>query len=268
MKNFHLTWLGCAGFSLRMEGYQILVDPYVSRNPRARPRQVFTPDTLVDHLGAFSHIFISHGHFDHLMDIPPLLSQCPKARVFCSHRVQKTLIRNGVDSEQIQTMTPNSPIVEAGPITARAHGGRHIRFDLGLLVSTLVRTGRQLGNCLPLFYRYPCGPVLNWQFTLGDKNILFAGSAGASENQLRALKKEDIHMFMVPLQGHSKICDIAARQVEILEPEQVIPHHMDDFYPPISQFVDISPFRLRVEKNCPRTRITVPHMNIPFQPWP
>jgi L-ascorbate metabolism protein UlaG (beta-lactamase superfamily) len=49
-------------------------------------------------------------------------------------------------------------------------------------------------------------------------------------------------LLVLPLQGHTHICQIAAHLVERLGPSAVIPHHHDDFYPPISQMVDIAPF--------------------------
>ena len=61
--------------------------------------------------------------------------------------------------------------------------------------------------------------------------------------------------------GHSRICEIAVRYVELLSPKLVIPHHWDDFFPPVSKTVDISPFVEWVEHSCPRTRVQVLDLN-------
>jgi len=69
---------------------------------------------------------------------------------------------------------------------------------------------------------------------------------------------------MLPLEGHSDICRIAANLVLGLKPRSVIVHHHDNFYPPVSRTVDISPFVEQVNRQCPDTRIIVPRVNIPF----
>lgn len=88
--------------------------------------------------------------------------------------------------------------------------------------------------------------MLSWRFTLvaeGDRVAQHFGSGGCTEKELDRLARlgsPDVLMF--PLQGHSHICRIATRVVERLQPRVVIPHHHDDFYPPISQAVDIGLF--------------------------
>jgi len=65
----------------------------------------------------------------------------------------------------------------------------------------------------------------------------------------------------VALQGHTHICDIALEYVRIIKPRLVIPHHQDDFYPPISTAVDIRPFVMKVCESCPGTEVRVLAMN-------
>jgi L-ascorbate metabolism protein UlaG (beta-lactamase superfamily) len=55
-----IKWLGAAGFQISTGQDVFLLDPYLSRNPRALPRQDLTPSDLT----AASRIFITHGHFD------------------------------------------------------------------------------------------------------------------------------------------------------------------------------------------------------------
>ena len=82
------------------------------------------------------------------------------------------------------------------------------------------------------------------------------GSAGCTEGELArlaVLSSPDVLLF--PLQGHSRVCRIAARIVERLKPRVVIPHHHDDFYPPISQAVDIAPFVRSVGELLPPVKV-------------
>jgi L-ascorbate metabolism protein UlaG (beta-lactamase superfamily) len=87
------------------------------------------------------------------------------------------------------------------------------------------------------------------------------GSAGSTPEELERLAADPLDLLLVPLQGHTHICDIAFEYVRILKPRLVIPNHQDDFYPPISTAVDVSPFVRKVRENCPGTEVRVLAMN-------
>lgn len=83
-----LRWLGVAGWELSFAGRSVLFDPYLSRMPYADADGGLDPalplrlDTdAVDHVaekelaGVPELILVSHGHFDHLADVPHLLSR-------------------------------------------------------------------------------------------------------------------------------------------------------------------------------------------------
>jgi len=251
-----IQWLGTAGFRIKFQDQVILLDPYLSRNKEARPVQ---PLEATNMDGA-SHIFISHGHFDHLMDVP-LIASRTKAVVYCSRKAADFLEKTGLNKDQIQGIDSDNWGRRFGSFHARSSFSRHVKFDKKLLFSTLGKINFKIPIYLPLFLEYPCGQVLSWRFSLGGKTILFFGSAGSSTDELERLGREPIDILLVPLQGHSDICDIAARYVKILHPKLVIPHHQDDFFPPISRLVDISSFVEQVKNESPGTRIKILKLN-------
>ncbi len=255
-----IQWLGTAGFKIKFQDQVILLDPYLSRNKEATPVQPLGPQDM----DGASHIFISHGHFDHLMDVP-LIASRTQAMVHCSSDTADFLEKKmGLGREQIQEISTDNQEHRFETFNARAHFSRHVKFDKKLLFSTLAKMNFKIPRYLPLFLKYPCGQVLSWQFSLGGKTILFFGSAGSSPDELARLEREPIDILLVPLQGHSDICDIAARYVKILHPKLVIPHHQDDFFPPISRQVDMNPFVERVKKESPGTRIKILKLNEPL----
>jgi len=248
--------MGTAGFRFESGGKGILVDPYLSRNSEARPVQSLAPEAL----GPVSHILISHGHFDHLMDVPAI-AQATSARVVCSPEAAETLVKRGLDRCRIQVVEKEGQGFKIGPFWARAFCSTHVRFDIQLLAETLARVGRRLFSIIPLATSYPCGQVLSWRIAAEGKTIHFFGSAGVTGRELSRLRAlGPIDLLLVPLQGHSRICRIGLDMVRRLRPAMVIPHHHDDFYPPLSQAVDIAPF-LKGMARMPEIRVLLPELN-------
>ncbi len=251
-----IQWLGTAGFRIESGESIFLLDPYLTRNKEAVPCQDLIPE---DFAGA-SHIFISHGHFDHIKDVPGI-ARITGAKVYCCPVAAKTLVAMGLDFGQIQIVRGNGWKTKAAGIQAKAFYSSHVRFDVRLLLTTLARVNIRFIGILPLFYDFPCGQVLSWQFLVEGQTIQFFGSAGSSVQELEEIGRRSIDILLLPLQGHSRICEIAARYVQQLSPKLVIPHHWDDFSPPISKTVDISSFLHWVEHACPKTRVEVLGLN-------
>ena len=59
----YFTWLGHGGWSLKTDQHAILVDPFVDESP--------TAPCKADELDA-DFILVSHGHFDHISDVPAI----------------------------------------------------------------------------------------------------------------------------------------------------------------------------------------------------
>ena len=251
-----LTWWGTAGFQVKTGAHVFLIDPYLSRNAAARPNQKLVPSDL----SAADQIFVSHGHFDHIMDIPKITAQTG-CMVYCCPVTANTLQTNGVPKDQIHVVSEDGYEVAFEGCRARAFFSQHVKFDRWLLIKTLTRINLRIPRFLPLMKEYPVGQVLSWQFEIGGKVLQHFGSAGATPEELKRLGRQKIDILFVPLQGHTRICDIALKYVQILKPRLVIPHHQDDFFPPISTYVDIRPFIKEVARTCPDTKIRIMHIN-------
>jgi N-acyl-phosphatidylethanolamine-hydrolysing phospholipase D len=65
-----LTWLGHAAFLMRMDGKNVLIDPFLSdyASPIAGvgPRRFTPPGLPVEHLPKIDLLLVSHNHYDHL----------------------------------------------------------------------------------------------------------------------------------------------------------------------------------------------------------
>jgi L-ascorbate metabolism protein UlaG (beta-lactamase superfamily) len=236
-----VTWYGTAGFCIDMADRVFLIDPYLRRNAAARPVLPFGLESVTQ----ANEIFVSHGHFDHVADVPQIVRQTG-ARVYCAPAVAEALRRHGVDDAQLVAVHDGDRY-DFDAYQAQCFRASHVRFDLPLVVRTALRSlPAILGRVGPLFRmrHWPQGQVLSWRFVLKDGRVVqHMGSAGSTEEELvRIGALASIDVLMLALQGHSRICQIATRIVTRLRPRVVVPHHHDDFYPPISQMVDIAPF--------------------------
>jgi L-ascorbate metabolism protein UlaG (beta-lactamase superfamily) len=251
-----LTWFGTAGFRIKTGGHIILIDPYLTRNEMARPEQPHKASDIHDG----NLIFISHGHFDHIMDIPEIVSKT-EATIYCGEGIDDTLIQKGVKQDLIQCVKMDGEEFEFNGLMAQSFFSRHVKFDRRLLFKTLTRINLRLPRYLPLLREYPEGQVLSWRFKIEDKVLHHFGSAGSTSEELDRLGRQPTDILLVPLQGHTHIVEIALKYVKALLPKVVIPHHQDNFYPPISTMVNLQPFVEGVPKLAPGTEVRVLEMN-------
>ncbi len=254
-----LKWLGTAGFAIRTNGQTTLIDPYLTRNEKARPQQALKADDFSD----TNAILITHGHFDHLSDVPAI-ARISGATVYCSEKAAETLRKNRVPSEQIVPLSGETSFTLNG-LSCTAFPSHHITFDLPLVWRTLVRARFNLPKYVPLGKDWPPGRVFSYRLEGEGITLHHFGSGGCTEKELENLSGHSLDILMVPLQGHSRICRIGARITRTLNPRMVIPHHQDDFYPPISQDVDIQPFLEEIKLDLPSVTIKILRIN---ETWP
>ena len=254
-----IEWLGTAGFRITYTSGSFLIDPYVMRNERATPPQPLGPADL----RSDGPIFLSHGHFDHASDVPEIMSGTG-AVAHGSATALASILRAGAPLTQLRAMHDGETL-GSRDFTAQAFASRHIHFDARLVLSTLRRLRWDELTAMNLALRYPAGACMSWRFTCDDLAIHHFGSAGSTEAELRRLGAQRTDVLLIALQGHSRIVDIALRHVEVLRPRIVIPHHHDNFYPPISRTQDISPFVDGVRKRWPKVEVLTPAINVRLQ---
>jgi len=251
-----LTWFGTAGFRIETGGHTILIDPYLSRNEKAQPEQPLKPHDIHDG----DLIFISHGHFDHTLDVPEIVSKTG-ATIYCGKGIDNTLIQKGVKTALVQCVNSDGDNYEFNGVKVGAFFSQHVKFDRRLLIKTLARINVRLPRYLPLLREYPEGQVLSWRFKIEEKVLHHFGSAGSTSEELNRLASQPTDILLVPLQGHTHIIEIALNYVKALQPKMVIPHHQDNFFPPISTMVNLQPFVDGVGRAAPNTEVRVLEMN-------
>jgi L-ascorbate metabolism protein UlaG (beta-lactamase superfamily) len=253
-------WLGTAGLKITHAGSTVLIDPYLTRNALARPFQPLRPR---DFAGADA-IFISHGHFDHLADVPAIV-EASGASVYCSEVAARTLMAKGVPPSRLNPLAGGDSL-DLECCAVRVATCSHIRFDARLVLTTLPRLLGRPRGLLRQTRGMPSGPVLIWNMTIGGVTLVHLGSLGLTPSAAREAGVSGPDILFPPLQGHTDICRLAADLTAAVRPRAVVPLHQDDFFPPVSQAVDVRPFKLLVAARVPDCAFYEPTINLEFGP--
>ena len=117
---FEIRWLGTACFEIRLENQKtIVIDPYLDDS-------VTAPITS-DQIEGCDYIFITHGHYDHVLDVGKLVRRFD-SEVFCSREISGVLAElQGIDPERFTSIAVGDVVDRAG-LRAEVVRGAHVDF--------------------------------------------------------------------------------------------------------------------------------------------
>lgn len=189
---FSLTFHGHACFSVRAGDLHVIIDPFLTGNPKA--------DVSADRIPKLDAILLSHGHGDHLGDAIPL-----------SRRDGATIVAT---YELAQFCRERGATVHAMHI-----GGSH-RFPFGMVKLVPAFHGGAVEGDDGSHTTNPCGLML----TLGGQTVYHAGDTGLTmEMQLLAGR---VDVMCVPIgDNYTMGVEDAVRAVEFVQPRTAIPMH-------------------------------------------
>lgn len=205
-----ITWLGHSGFLIKTATATLLIDPFLSGNPKA---------PVGSEQIAAEYILVTHGHGDHLGDTVAIAKRCG-AMVLANVEICNWLRRQGVQNTHGQNIG----------------GGFDYpwgRLQLTMaLHSSALPDGSDGGN--------PCGLVL----TMDGKTIYHAGDTGLFSD-MKLIGESGIDLALLPIGDNFTMgLGEALRSVQFIQPKQVVPIHYDTF-PGIRQ--DAKEWARRVE---------------------
>lgn len=229
-----LRWLLTAAFEILTDNFKILFDPWISRPPKAIPQL----KTQLSDLRDANAIFLSHGHFDHSADIPEIVKNTD-TKVYCSKQIKNVFLKElKVDEKNLVEIQP-SQIIEFQPdLKVTVIKSQHIQFDEFVVKKfELLRTEKlsdDMKNISERSSKYVMGDVFGFlmEFSKGKKVVHF-GSGGYFEEELKKLPN-DIDIFLAPVAGRGDVDKVIAKMANIFKPKMIIPHHYDDFIPPVT----------------------------------
>jgi len=193
-----LTWYGHSAFLIETETGNILLDPFLSGNPKATVK----PDTI-----QADYILVTHGHGDHLGDAIEIATNN-----------QATIIA----PFELATYCQNKG-TKAHPM----HIGGAYQFPFGRVKLTQALHGSAAPSGKGFIYTgNPCGFLI----TVDDKTIYFAGDTGLFYDMKLLGELEQIDVALLPIGGNFTMdAADALKAVEFLKPKLTIPMHYNTF---------------------------------------
>jgi L-ascorbate metabolism protein UlaG (beta-lactamase superfamily) len=205
-----IRFLGHAAFALEHDGKTVLVDPFLTGNPKAAAG---AGDVAAD------AIFLTHGHGDHLGDTVDIAKRTG-ATVVAIVELAGELSEAGVEN----VIDPNiGGTADLGWVNVRLTPAWHTSTTPSGTVNT------------------PAGLVIE----LGGKRIYFAGDTALFSDLALPAKRSHIDLAVVPIGGHYTMDRFdAVAAAELIKADQIIPCHYDTF-PPIE--TDAQAFKADVQ---------------------
>src|SRR5947208_3131376 len=191
-----VRWLGHAALLLESDGTRVLIDPFLTDNPKAAVK--------ADEVAA-DFVLVSHGHGDHVGDTIAIAKRTG-ATVVCNYEIALWLQKQGLEK-----------------VHGQQHGGAH-RFPFGRVKLTLAFHGSQLpdgsdgGN--------PCGFYL----TFNDGRRVYDAADTGLFGDMKLIGEEGIDLALLPIGDNFTMGPAdALRALKLLTPGRVVPIHYNTF---------------------------------------
>jgi len=210
-----LTWLGHGSWQIKTGGKTILLDPFLSGSPSA-PVKVTDVDA--------DYILVSHGHFDHVADVPAIARRTGATVVAIYEIAEWFSSQHGV---------PKTLGMNIGGGTALPFG--RVKLTPAWHSSRLPDGSN--GGC-------PGGFLLS----LAEGNVYFACDT-ALFSDMQWIGRSGIELAVLPIGDLFTMGpDDALQAVKLIAPRRVIPDHYNT-WPPIEQNPHSWADRVRAETN-------------------
>lgn len=193
-----VQFIGHSAFYFETDSVKAVIDPFINGNP--------STEMKADDIKALTHIFVTHGHGDHLGDTIELAKK-HDALVITNYEIATYLSTQGVNAHPM-------------------HIGGRTTFDFGIVKMTAAVHGSAIHtDDGPVDGGNPGGFLI----TIDGKTLYHAGDTGLTMD-MKLLSDENIDLALLPIGGNFTM-DItdAVKAVKFIQPKLVVPMHYNTF---------------------------------------
>lgn len=250
--NMRVTWYGTATVGIDDGKTKIIFDPFIRRNKK------LYNSTPLEGFAGFDAVLVTHGHFDHIYDIPALMRVDEKVPVYCTKTPSETLKKRGADGKRINVIKAGETF-EIGTFKITTYQSKHIKFDAGYILSVFGRCAVQFPKLLFEFAQHVKMPenheILMYKIESEGKSVLVSGSFGTVDD---VAYPEGGDLFVLANGGNLSIPELTAPFIAKTHPKRVMVDHFDDAFPPLTRRVPVEKFRDIMSRTHPEIDFIIP----------
>lgn len=195
-----VTFLGHSALLVEYKDFKALIDPFLKGNPQYKPNKSHTKN--------ITHIFITHGHGDHIGDAVDIALE------------NKAMIISNAEICNIIKM--EHPELE----THAMHIGGRFEFSFGKVKMTPAVHG---SSYFKDGHFYDAGNPGGFVIEIDEKSLYHAGDTGLTYD-MKLLEIEEIDLAFLPIGGNYTMDIIdAVRAVHFIKPKITVPMHYNTF---------------------------------------
>jgi len=192
----YVRWLGHSAFEIGIDGYTILVDPWLS-NP-------MSPVTVSDYRDRVDLIIVTHDHGDHLGEAVELLKLNPRAVFAAIYELANFVAEQVGEGERIVGANIGGPLRLPG-------------IDLRVMF-------------FPATHSASRGAPTSVLVVGKEGSVYHAGDTGLAAEMALIGELYDVDVALLPIGGHFTMDAYqAAKAAEMLRARSVVPMHYNTF---------------------------------------
>ncbi|CAN5444708.1 MBL fold metallo-hydrolase [soil metagenome] len=264
-----VNYLGTNGYRFETGPHALLVDPYFSRvglgaylfRPPIGPN-LAEIETASDFFAHTEVILATHGHIDHLLDVPPIM-EMTGARLLASRTAVDLAVAAGASPARCAAVRPGE-IRQIGPWRIRVLPATHDQvFPIGIPFP-----GPRKGTARPRWASdWVCGEPLAFLIEVVGQRIYVDSGGSPTFLPPNDLGPVDLAIIGVALPDARRRFSATVRR---LQPRFVLPSHQDDFFRPLDRGFAFGPLTdfPRVLRDDARGKLPGRLILLDyFQPW-